>query len=182
MNKMDTTTTVIIGVLSSLIASFLFWIIVPLIKKLGISTINLFARRSKKFRDSIYKRAAKRKTNHNLDQGVLLISILTFSILSWAVLSENLSFESSLLNKRFEKIFFYATAAFIVLTFYLRMTTREKIMDLVQDFNNDIELLTPFVAKDIIFNLKRSWILMNDYEDYQLLSRRINDLKNQQPT
>lgn len=174
---MDTTSSILIGVISSLIASLIFWIAIPGIKKLGESIIKGFANRNKKFKDSIYKKAGKRRTDNNFDQGVIIIVTMTYTLLIWGLLAENISFETNYFNEDIDKLIIRIFALFLMIFFLLRWASRSIIKDIVQNFENKIDLIRPFVDDAEIYLLKRKWILMENYDDFKKIGERIKQIE-----
>lgn len=174
---MDEKTSVIIGILSSLFASIIFYFSVHIFKRLFSFLINKYIRLNKKISEKFIKRIASRNINYIFDLGYALIIIIVFVIFIGFNVIEKVDFRINLFPPTFQEIFAIVWAIIVVLYFTSRFATYYKIQKEIIDFENELRIIRPKVKQEEIFILEREWLLMKTFDDLFKIYETINNIK-----
>lgn len=171
-----TQSPIFIGVISSLVASLIFWIVLPLIKKFISKIIILISNQNNRIKNKIYKKAATRTISHSSDHGLLLSLILFLTSMNNAILTENLSFKTEWFDEDTTKILLLTTIVIVTLFYQFRWVYRDLIIRLTRQNDNKLELIRAFIDDKTYYLLKGQWINMESYDDYMKMQNTINSI------
>ncbi|SFH21589.1 hypothetical protein [Pontibacter chinhatensis] len=161
-----TSREIVVGVVSSIIASLILFVVIPIIKKGSSWVIKRITEQNYRLRNSLYSYAAQRNLPYSTDLHFLMLLIL-FSVLTVLTYIEDPSSieQLNLVQISNRAVFLYVFNFFIIIYFAFRLTLRLKVGDIIRRFDNTIRLIKPYTSENEIYQVERQWVLMRSYED-----------------
>ena len=167
---------ILIGVITSLIASVVIYFIVPILRTIGKKIVLKVSEKNKKFREKIILRTARKQSTHLRDIYFLtLLNAITVIALMMINLGK-FDFSSNYFNETVEIVFLLSFVFIIYIGFLFRMFTTELIIDRIRRFEFETTMLNVHLSKKEMILLKSEWVKMKTEEDYSELKSKINSL------
>ncbi|TJY36023.1 hypothetical protein [Pontimicrobium aquaticum] len=168
--------SILIGIISSILASILIYFIVPLLRKLGKKIVLKISERNKKFREKIISRMARKQSTHLKDIYLLTLMNVIIVVAIIMIIGENLDFSTNYFSETTEIVFLFSIMFILYVGFLFRMFTTELIVDRIRKFEFEITMLDVHLNKKEIKLFKSEWVKMKTENDYSKLNNKIYKL------
>ena len=167
---------IIIGIITSFIASILFYLILPLFKKIGIGITKKIENVSTQFRNSIYLKASEREYSHWDDLGIILTLNTMILIILSVSLFEKLDTTTNIVSERMEHIIAWVLGITIATIILFRWSIRERIKSIVKYFEFIFTSARPYLTELESHEINKKWILIKNKEMHDNLIKEIKNV------